>query len=61
MDAPRKGLVRCVDSALAQLAKRIVTTASLYGSGHQPARAQDRAGCWAGRLPELPWTWCHPK
>ena len=28
MDAPRKGLVRCVDSALAQLAKRIVTTAS---------------------------------
>jgi hypothetical protein len=34
--------------AIAQAAKRIVTTASSYGSGYQPARAQDRAAGLAG-------------
>ena len=31
---------RGVESALARFAKRIVTTALLYGSAYQPARAQ---------------------
>jgi hypothetical protein len=25
------------------------------------AARSGRSCCWASRLPELPWTWCHPK